>query len=350
MHLIEKVRARRGGLTLIELLVVVSIIGILIGLTVPAVQRSREAARRIECVNRLKQLGLALHGHNASRGCFPSALPPRLAPLVAGFPSGSSSDFSAYYYLLPFLDQQPLYNSANLGLEPRTHDNHLAPISAENRTVWQTRVAVFVCPSEKAAPGGAPGPVSYRMNVGGPRPLPYTEELRTAGAFRPIAELRDADIRDGLAQTAGISEHVFGSRSAGRFDARRDWWFAGTAGLFPTESADEVLALCRLRPPRPRDFYSDMGRSWATGSCTTLWYNHVAVPNEPAADCTASVLNQVNPDGAGDFSIAARSHHAAGVNCLMMDGAVRFVPDHTNLAVWRALGTRSAGDVVENDF
>lgn len=139
------------GFTLVELLVVISIIGIVVALTIPAVQASRESARRLECTNRLKQMGLALSAHHAQHGIYPSG---SLANSIGstGQP-GYYAPFSAHVFLLPFLEQVPLYNSINIPPFPKETPN---AISLVNVTAIRTRVSVFLCPSD-APPSEWPG-------------------------------------------------------------------------------------------------------------------------------------------------------------------------------------------------
>ena len=163
--------------------------------------------------------------------------------------------------------------------------------------------------------------------------------------------LTEADFRDGLSLTAGMSEKLVGNQDPSRFVPARDFWPSGALGLGDDESGDTVLNTCRAVSGVPRHFFSSAGFSWATGTASTIWYNHVAAPNEPAADCSLSgPEGGINHDSNRYYSLAARSQHPRGVNLLMMDGAVHFARDGMSLRVWRALGSRSGGESTDAGF
>jgi prepilin-type processing-associated H-X9-DG protein len=249
--------------------------------------------------------------------------------------------------MLTFVDQVPLFHSVNLGPIPHIEGNMLSPRGIENATAYQTRVDVFLCPSDPMVGGFPDGPVSYRYNVAMSYPYVHFNEPGRVGAFQVVTELRDADFKDGLSQTAGMSERLLGGGSEVRFDPVRDFWTAGTLGLSDDTSDDSLLRVCRARTVTPGDFFGKMGFSWMTGAADTIWYNHVAPPNERSTDCAlSSSISGSTPDDASYYTIAARSAHGGGVNVVMMDGSVRFVKDGIALATWRALGTRSGGEAV----
>jgi len=191
---------RRRAFTLTELLVVIAIIGVLIALLLPAVQKVREAANRMKCANNLKQLGLALHGYHDAKGSFPPGVVADSSVLENGKHSG-------LVFLLPFLEQQPLYQQYNLAL-PWNDPANLA--------VAQVRVPVFLCPSgtnDVPEDGGFPGaPTHYAFCKGA------TAYLNTDGMLRPGSGLFDvnskrriADVLDGTSQTFAMGEAVGGA-------------------------------------------------------------------------------------------------------------------------------------------
>jgi prepilin-type N-terminal cleavage/methylation domain-containing protein len=190
---------RRKAFTLIELLVVIAIFGVLVAFLVTGVQKVREAANRIKCVNNLKQMGLALHGYNDAYGSFPPGI-------VADTPDLLNARHSGLVFLLPYLEQEPLHNQYNL---------NLAWKDADNLPVAGARVPVFLCPSslnQVPDDGSLPGaPTDYAFSKGA------TAYLSTAGTLRPGSGLFDvnskrriADILDGTSQTFAMGEAVGG--------------------------------------------------------------------------------------------------------------------------------------------
>ena len=152
----------RSGFTLIELLVVIAIIAVLlIALLLPAVQAAREAARRMQCVNNLKQIGLALHNYHSTINTFPMGSSLGFSPSYERVGNGGWSDWSVHALLLPYLEQTPLYNAANFRFDAGLDDGTSGPINA---TVYLTRIAGFLCPSD--GPAGATNINNYRGSIG----------------------------------------------------------------------------------------------------------------------------------------------------------------------------------------
>ena len=253
------------------------------------------------------------------------------------------------YDLLPFLEQMPLYNSFNTAIDLAS----LIPVEMVlNNTAGQVPVGTFLCPSDWRALPSTPGPSSYRFNVGmlWPPSAPGGQDyLYRTGAFRLGPHSRPQDFTDGLSNTVGLSERLLGSQvgSPNQPDRTRDFWYVGVAGLVTPSSADEVLEYCSGLQGKPLEYDSDLGRSWDESSWIAGWYNHVAPPNSPIMDCSL--------DSKGDSqlvytALTARSAHSGGVNAMMMDGSVRSIKSGLSRAVWRSLGTRSGGEVLDSSF
>jgi hypothetical protein len=214
-------------------------------------------------------------------------------------------------------------------------------------------ISAFLCPSDSVSPAGGPAINNYRYNVGcsDPYAADFTPEAKGGGAFLPSHTFTEADFRDGLSQTAAMSERLVGRQVRSQFDSTRDFWLAGTLGINPDESDDTLLATCRTRMAVPKYYFTHSGFSWMTGAASTIWYNHVAGPNEISTDCAlSSAVSGRDPDSSRFYSISARSNHDLGVNLLTMDVSVHFIKNGVNLHVWRALSTRAGGEPVSPDW
>lgn len=190
----------RRALTLVELLVVVAVIGVLIALLLPAIQKVREAANRAACLNHLKQLGLALHAYHDANGSFPPGVTADTSDLRDGKHSG-------LVFVLPYLEQQPLY---------QRYDFSAAWRAPANLPVAQTRVALFLCPAgpnQLTEDGGVPGAMThYAFSKGNYAYLSRDASIRPgAGLFDVNTARRLTDVRDGTSQTFAMGEAVGGT-------------------------------------------------------------------------------------------------------------------------------------------
>jgi prepilin-type N-terminal cleavage/methylation domain-containing protein/prepilin-type processing-associated H-X9-DG protein len=315
------VRRRLAGFTLIELLVVIAVVGVLIALLLPAVQQAREAARRIQCANNLKQLGLAFHGYHDPHGTFP---PGRVRSRV----DRRGQVFSAFAMILPQIDQIALYHSINFDLNA---DRGVG--GPENDTARRTRLAAFLCPSDSASDSDKPdqAPTNYQMNTGTRHPARDNN-----GPLYENSRVRLGDFRDGTSQTVCLSE-LARSMSVRANDT--------------IEVPDRLIlsheATCRpAGPARP----SARGNRWIYGAPNHTMYSHHRAPNDPSPDCRGGVPFGDRTNAEWDrlsLDSAARGLHPGGVNALFADGSVRFIKNAIAVSTWRALGTIAGGEIVE---
>ena len=341
---------RPNGFTLIELLVVIAIIAVLISLLLPAVQAAREAARRAQCVNNLKQLGLALHNYEGVTGVLPITLSLR-GPGSYGGPWTNS--IGPHPRLMPFAEQGAVFNAINFEIEM---------YSAQNLTATSTRMSLMVCPSEPRQTfvhnvGGEMSVSNYNYCMGdwfvwaGP-----ASGRRNRSAFGANQSRRFAEFTDGLSQTLWMAE------GKSYMPYYRD-----CPTLANIQNPDQI-------PPPDADPYTIVPE-YRNGRCavrieghnewvesavhhvgfTTAWPPNKVIAGGPAneysdMDISSKREKTAVADTLPRFAaITSRSYHPAGVNTLMGDGSVRFVKETINGATWRALGTVAGGEVISAD-
>jgi prepilin-type N-terminal cleavage/methylation domain-containing protein len=343
--------AGRLGFTLIELLVVIAIIAMLIALLLPAIQQARDAARRAQCSNNLKQLGLAIHAYVEAVGCLP---PGRLLN-QSGL--GQGRCFSAYAQLLPHLGLQIVHDNINFAHNPE--QGYGLPGVAENSTTLNWPCGTFICPAETAGPR-MPLPdgsaiCNYPLNTGNTLPVSPRNpwNIRVNGPFFENSSVRLRDFTDGASKTALISEQVTAkggpnvwdgsSATTGFVLVRGNTNTAPTApGLTDYDAQCTGAGLTLLQTKGSRWLYAAPG--------LTL-YNHHRAPNDPRPDCRGGLPHSIRFDphwAELSHSTSARSLHAGGVNLLLGDGSAKFASDSIDLAIWRGLGSRDGQEVVEN--
>ena len=334
MTIHEDSSASRRGFTLIELLVVIGIIALLVGLLLPAVQASREASRRAHCANNLKQVILATHAFEVVNGGFPTTHFFGLLPRPKG--STALGNYSVHFRLLPYLEQNDLYNSINMSL-PVGAD--LVGLEIYHRTAATCALNAFLCPSDPNTMSGPFAPTSYRActGLGEMKKRDGLTYVQFEGAFVPPMygnSLRLSEISDGLSNTLAFSEKPVGSGSTRTYSPFRDW---SEVNWNDEMLADQWIVSCS-RPVsiKPK---LDAGATWMSAGAIHTHFFATAPPNSLIPDC-GIVLD----DGIGLFS--ARSYHPGGVNAAMADGSVRWFSSGTQMRLWRSLGTRAGGEVV----
>lgn len=317
------------GFTLVELLVVIAIIAILVALLLPAVQAAREAARRMQCVNNLRQFGIGFHNYVSANRRFPPG----------DLSVSSSSGLSVHARLLPFMEEASLHTLVNQKLPYN---------DATNAAARMARVAMFICPSDSDATLNPTlgGPNSYHANQGtgilwsvypAPPGDPNFGQPAPNGVMYRNSRTSPKDVKDGLSHTAAFAERRMGDSNQTLSTPGSDTYAPGT---YPN-NVDEALRDCLAVDVNDlsKQGYSDVGAPWIRAYHSTTMYFHGDVPN--GRSCMFPP---------GRIMTTASSLHTGGVNLLMCDASARFVPDTIGLVVWRALGTRNGQEVVSEEF
>ena len=350
----------RRGFTLIELLVVIAIIGVLIALLLPAVQAAREAARRSQCVNNMKQIGLGLHNYHSTNNCFPwnNAGNPRAGGGDGGaavFPDPNNignpwSNFSALALILPNMEQTAIYNAINFNWGLYPFQNGTDQIQY---TAIYSSIATFMCPSD---PGR--GRNNYRASNG--TNYDWHSRLSGAGALIRSGTAQNtysdvAFITDGTSNTIAFVERTRGSGDGNQRAVGNGNVWTGVGGItgFPTfvlqNVADQAalpaaMAACDQFAMTNGPGYVYGGWTWASGEYTNAVTNFVLMPNSKHYDCSAW-----GGVGTGYGFYSARSKHPGGVNVLMADGSVKFIKDSIAPYTWYSLATAQGGETIGSD-
>ncbi|MDR3639598.1 MAG: DUF1559 domain-containing protein [Isosphaeraceae bacterium] len=373
----------RGAFTLIEHLVVIAIIAVLIALLLPAVQAAREAARRAQCVNNLKQIGLALHNYHSSFDNFPTGA----LQVRDGTGALRGTDWglwSPHALLLPYLEQTSLFNACNFAVP--NQGNAGGNTTAMQATAITTVVSGFLCPS--SPPAVSPGfpseaPPSLQANAPGNNYFasigsslnqysgPYVSGQEMGGAASPNGmfqvfgpPLRIADVQDGTSNTIAFSEWRTGDFDATKLSVPQD--VINVGGTFPPNSGryqlnqtmpyggaglNQWLQMCAQQAPgslgNADKNRSWVGQEWCTGMFARTLGNTVVAPNSRYPYC-ATVIWGGDFDGSnGNFGMS--SYHSGGANVVMVDGSVKFLKDSTNQTVVWSLGSRAQGEIISAD-
>ena len=344
----------RRGFTLIELLVVIAIISVLIALLLPAVQSAREAARRLQCTNNLKQLGLALHNYEGTYGGFPPGC------IIAAWPANPAVP-PAYYrwgalaFLTPFLEQTNVYNSLNFSFpiysltDPTTG---FTPIFPANTTAVGTLVGLFLCPSDQGqrlttgdgflgSPGRVFSPTNYQFCAGSG--ASGGDVTLSDGTFRLNVMTRGQDVTDGLSNTAFSSETIMGTAGVRFYAPNAVAWDPRTMLATVPNLGSVAASVTATACASPTQLSATRQYAWIDGSYSYGLYNHYFTPNISLLDCEVVVASLPSAWK------ATRSWHPGGSNVGFGDGSVHFVKNSINQLVWIGIGTRAGGEIANLD-
>jgi prepilin-type processing-associated H-X9-DG protein len=342
----------------VELLVVIAIIGVLVALLLPAIQAAREAARRSQCTNNLRQLSVAAHNHESAKKAFPYGR-------RAGFeyrrqPDGSLQRVSIQQWghlalILPYAEESSLHNLI---------DYDFAPEQEENKTARTTKIALFLCPSDGAEDRLNTqtciqvdlrwldaGRTNYHGNGGsdtGQSTLVGDLKVeQNNGVFVSNLAVSPKHITDGTSNTAMYSEAIRGDGENSVAEVPGDWFrIAGQ-----NQSADKVYQDCsavtNFNAYTSGNQFSCRGRNWGHGDYTTTRYNHVMPPNTHGCSQTSSGSVNAIPINEDGGATTASSRHKGGVNVVFADASIHFITDGIDLLVWSAMGSRDGGEVVD---
>jgi prepilin-type N-terminal cleavage/methylation domain-containing protein len=327
----------KPGFTLVELLVVIAVIGILVALLLPAVQAAREAARRTQCGNHLKQLTLAMHNYESTYGALP--------PLAAR----NQEAFSVHARLLPFLEQGNLEQLIDYQQPLMTGLGWAPVLNTVHTSAAATVVPAFLCPSDGREPiflsyqAGTFAGTNYTFNTGSGRRLTYDPGVPTDGLFYYSSQTRLAAITDGLSNTILATETLRGPdrNTTGTLPEFPGRQYASpsttTASPPPGLIAGGLLSDPDLAPlaAGTTQWRGNRGGAWIWGLQTNTGINGYLTPNNKLPDVV----------GHGRGWYAARSHHPGAVVAAVCDGSVRVVSNQVDRDTWHSLFSRDGGEV-----
>jgi prepilin-type N-terminal cleavage/methylation domain-containing protein/prepilin-type processing-associated H-X9-DG protein len=312
----------RQGFTLIELLVVIAIVGVLIALLLPAVQSAREAARRAQCVNNLKQIGLGLQNYHDANGVFPASM--------NSWSAVQTAYFTAFTAILPYLEQKPLFASYNLDL------NNTEPA---NTTATSSRISAYLCPTmtlPRPKPDPAhndfAAPASYAMSSGSR----YAWAWSNTGRYgKPDGVLIPNE------ETPGPGLAVVGVGPVG-IQSITD----GTSQTYTVGEQDYALKNYNFSSPDSRAGQPRGGNGvWSDGYPASGAFSSFGPFNSHEYFGAGSRPDYREASGITSF----RSQHPGGANFVFADGSVHFLKGSINQGVYRALSTRAGAEVLNSD-
>ena len=347
---------RHRGFTLVELLVVIAIIGILIALLLPAVQAAREAARRSQCANNLKQFGLALHNYHDTHQAFPTGCGPAVSQAPGTPATWTWAAWSGVAGLTAFMEQNVLYDRINWLVDFNNS-------ASGNRAVTETMIPSFNCPSD---PGfmvdyGNVGTISYNL-CHGPASSWECGRNGQAGLFERMVWYKIATVLDGTSNTIAMSEGRLGVNQGKWSTDRRDPLYrvinAGVLSQSPVMGSSASFTNSAVDIATINTYYNnclsmyDAGSGWEDQSdqqgrfwaASNAWW---------ASYCTTLVGPNAGPGCDDDASVTIvrvkepSSYHPGGVQTLLTDGSVTFISETIDQATWIALGTIKGGETVQ---
>lgn len=359
---------RERGFTLVELLVVIAIIGVLVGLLLPAVQAARESARRMSCSNNSKQISLAVLNYESANRRFPANY---FGPSISAPPNGHGF-YSWLVPILPFMEQQPLYDSILLSgpmCDPASfgsssaYKHNVISSSHPNALAASTIVPSFLCPSDTvtrtlAMGSSSPAPGNYAANIGwvrgttGPNgtmpglsqsngAIPIVNVSRPSGWYK--TEMRTGDFTDGMSTTVMLSERLINNSQAITFGFPATTLSFCAGSLSATRPLSGWVNYC-IDVTDPDPVYSTPhGKAWISGwSLAGNTYMHVLPINSRNCHIYGGEEN-------GNNLVTPSSRHTGGVMCAYADGHVSFTNANINMNVWWSVGSRNGGEVASTE-
>jgi len=360
---------RRGGFTLVELLVVIAIIGVMVGLLLPAVQAAREAARRMQCSNHLKQMGLAIHNYEST---YKQLLPRRGGSGGIGNPriDGNFRRVSGFIWMLPFIEQTALTERIAAG-ETLSDGTVIAPggpagwfTTNPGYDPWKTQIPTYLCPSD-LNPGqrGNTAGNSYAFSLGDSMGTNWnTNDYNSRGPWGSSHRVRGfRDTTDGLSNTIAMSERPWPGGNIGLTTAAGQL-YRGVTVVHPAVLTSPATCLTNVTGQQlvpGVQFKARFSSIWTDAQAEVVCFNTVLAPN--SVSCVGDASTTADSTGG---ALSAGSFHPGGVNVMMLDGSVRFISDNINTGntslppvaggpspygVWGALGSASGGETVTLD-